>query len=110
VKILAEPKNALVKQYKYLFELDGIELAVEEGALVKIAEQTLERKTGARGLRSVMENILSEVMFNAPGDETVNKVTITTACAEGLEAPLVEHGQPRKRILPPKKKQKRKIG
>ncbi|MCL1823824.1 MAG: ATP-dependent Clp protease ATP-binding subunit ClpX [Oscillospiraceae bacterium] len=110
VKILAEPKNALIKQYKYLFELDGIELEVEEAALGKIAEKTLERKTGARGLRSVMENILSDVMFTSPGDETVNKVTVTAASAEGTEQPLVEYGQPRKRITQQKKKQKRKIG
>jgi len=110
VKILAEPKNALIKQYKYLFELDGIELEVEEEALMKIAQKTLERKTGARGLRSVMEGILSNVMFSAPGDETVNKIIVTAASAEGLEEPRVEHGQPRKRQPQKKGKQKRKIG
>jgi ATP-dependent Clp protease ATP-binding subunit ClpX len=109
MKILTEPKNALLKQYKYLFELDGIELDVEDDALVKVVEKTLERKTGARGLRSVMETILSEVMFTTPGDDTVNKVIITAASAEGAELPRVEHGAPRKRIHP-KKKQKRKIG
>jgi ATP-dependent Clp protease ATP-binding subunit ClpX len=108
VRILAEPKNALMKQYKYLFELDGIELEVEEGALMKIAEKTIERKAGARGLRSVMEGILSDVMFTSPSDETVNKVVITTASAEGAEAPQVEYGQPRKRLK--NRKQKRKIG
>jgi len=109
MKILTEPKNALLKQYKYLFELDGIELEVEEEALGKIVEQTIERKTGARGLRSVMENILSEVMFTSPGDETVNKVTVTAASATGDEPPRTEHGAPRKRLTP-KRKQKRKIG
>jgi ATP-dependent Clp protease ATP-binding subunit ClpX len=109
MKILTEPKNALLKQYKYLFELDGIELAAEEGALEKIVEKTLERKTGARGLRSVMESILSDVMFTSPSDETVNKVIITPESAEGAELPRTEHGPPRKRLTP-KRKQKRKIG
>jgi len=108
IRILAEPKNALVKQYKYLFELDGIELEIEEPALGKIADKTLERKTGARGLRSVMENILSDIMFTSPGDETINKVIITADCAEGLEAPRLEYGQPRKSHMQ-KKKPKKKI-
>jgi len=108
VRILAEPKNALMKQYKYLFELDGIELEVEEGALMKIAQETIKRKTGARGLRSVMEGILSDVMFTSPSDENVNRVLITTACADGTEPPYIEYGQPRKRFQ--KRKAKRKIG
>ena len=109
MKILTEPKNALLKQYKYLFELDGIELTVEDGALAKVVEKTLERKTGARGLRSVMESILSDVMFTTPDDETVNKVIITEASADGTELPRTEHGAPRKRLAP-KRKEKRKIG
>jgi ATP-dependent Clp protease ATP-binding subunit ClpX len=109
MKILTEPKNALLKQYKYLFELDGIELDAEEGALEKVVEKTIERKTGARGLRSVMEGVLSEVMFTSPSDETVSKVIITEASAEGAELPRTEHGPPRNRLAP-KRKQKRKIG
>ena len=109
MKILTEPKNALLKQYKHLFELDGIELVVEEAALSKIVDKTIERKTGARGLRSVMERILSEVMFTSPSDETVNKVVVTEASADGAEQPRTEHGAPRTRLIP-KKKQKRKIG
>ena len=109
VKILAEPKNALMKQYKYLFELDEIDLEVEDGALLKIAEKTLERKTGARGLRSVMEEILSDIMFTSPSDETVSKVTITVESVSGNESPRVEFGIPRK-TLAQKRRQKRKIG
>jgi ATP-dependent Clp protease ATP-binding subunit ClpX len=109
MKILTEPKNALLKQYKYLFELDGIELDVEDGALEKVVEKTIERKTGARGLRSVMEGVLSEVMFTTPSDETVSKVIITPASADGTELPRTEHGAPRSRFGS-KRKQKRKIG
>ena len=109
MKILTEPKNALLKQYKYLFELDGIELDVEQAALGKIVEKTIERKTGARGLRSVMESVLSEVMFTSPSDETVNKVIVTEASVESGELPKTERGEPRKRLMP-KRKQKRKIG
>ncbi len=108
MKILVEPKNAIVKQYKYLFELDGIELNVEEGALRKIAEKSLERKTGARGLRTIMESILSEVMFEAPSDDTIVKITVTEDSVGGKEKPIVEHGPARKKKTASKKKTNRK--
>ena len=68
---MTEPKNAIVKQYQKLFSMDGVELEFEEGAIVRIAEKTLERKTGARGLRAVIEEIMNDLMFNIPSEEGV---------------------------------------
>lgn len=77
VRILEEPKNALVKQYKYMFGLDDIELDIEPDALHEIAKKAIERKTGARGLRTIMEEVLSQTMFDSPSDDTLVKVTVT---------------------------------
>ena len=77
IKILIEPKNALIKQYIYLFGLDGIDLEIETDALREIAKKAVERKTGARGLRTIVEDILSQTMFEAPSDETLSKVVVT---------------------------------
>ena len=77
VRILTEPKNSLVSQYKKLFALDKVELAFTPEALDAIAEKTIERKTGARGLRSILEGTLTKLMFEVPGDYTIEKVTIT---------------------------------
>lgn len=78
VKILVEPKNALVKQYTYLFGLDNIELEIQPDALKEIAKKAVERKTGARGLRTIVEEILSETMFEAPSDPTLIKIVVTS--------------------------------
>lgn len=91
VRILTEPKNSLTKQYSYLFNLDGVELEFEEDALVAIAEKTIARNTGARGLRAVMEELITQVMFEAPDDSTIKKVTVTKACVSGAEKPKVTH-------------------
>lgn len=77
VKILVEPKNALIKQYIYLFGLDSIDLEIETDALHEIAKKAVERKTGARGLRTIVEELLSQTMFEAPSDETLAKVLVT---------------------------------
>ena len=77
VKIMTEPKNSIIKQYEALFKMDNIELVFEKAALEKIAEETVERKTGARGLRSIIEGILQKFMFEAPSDSTIRKITIT---------------------------------
>lgn len=77
VRILTEPKNALVKQYKKLIELDGVKLEFTEGALHAIAHQAIERDTGARGLRSIMESIMQDTMFELPEKENVNKIVVT---------------------------------
>ena len=66
VRIIREPKNALLKQYKKLFQLDGVELEIEEEAIFRLAEKALERKTGARGLRSIMEQVMTDIMFEIP--------------------------------------------
>ncbi len=78
VRILTEPKNALIKQYKKLFAYDDIELEIEDGALIEIAKKAIAQKTGARGLRSIIENILMNTMFTVPSDGSIAKVTVTT--------------------------------
>lgn len=77
VEILSEPKNALVKQYTKLFEMDGVELEFTREALLRIAEEAIKRNTGARGLRSIIEDIMKEIMFSVPSDETIEKVLVT---------------------------------
>ena len=76
-RILTEPKNALVKQYQRLFEMEGVDLGIHEDALSAIAKKAIERKTGARGLRSIMEQILLDTMFDLPGLEGVQEVVIS---------------------------------
>ena len=84
VRILREPKNALVKQYKKLFEMDNIQIDFEEDALKAIAQKAIERKTGARGLRGIMEELLGNLMFEAPSDGTVAHIVITGDMVNGL--------------------------
>ncbi len=91
VKILTEPKNAIVKQYQSLLEMDGVKLEFTPEALTAIAKKTLERKTGARGLRSVMEGLLMPIMYAVPSDKSIVSVQITENCVNENEAPLVEH-------------------
>lgn len=90
VRILKEPKNALVKQYRKLFEFDNVELVVEDDAVKEIAKQAFERKTGARGLRSIMEHAMMDVMYEIPSDETIKKVIITKETVLGESKPIVE--------------------
>ncbi len=89
VQIMTEPKNALVKQYKKLFGMDEVDLSFDEDALHAIAKKTLEKETGARGLRSITENILLPIMYDIPSDETVQSVQITKECVENGEKPIV---------------------
>lgn len=91
VRILKEPKNALMKQYQRLFEMDGVRLKFEEDAVEAIARQALERKTGARGLRSIMESVMMDVMYRIPSDETIEEVVITKGAVEGESEPLTIH-------------------
>lgn len=77
IRILTEPKNALVKQYQKLFQMDGVELEFEEAALKEIAKQAMERNTGARGLRSIIESIMLDVMFEIPSRDDIAKCIIT---------------------------------
>lgn len=93
VKILTEPKNSLVKQYKKLFEYDGIKLEFEEQALKEIAKKAIEQKTGARGLRSVVEGILMKPMFDTPSDKGVSEITVTPDCVTKGAEPLIVKGK-----------------
>jgi ATP-dependent Clp protease ATP-binding subunit ClpX len=87
-RILTEPKNALVKQYQRLFEMESVDLTLAEEALGAISRKAIERKTGARGLRSIMESILLDTMFDLPGLEGVEKVVISKEVVEGTARPL----------------------
>lgn len=90
VRILCEPKNALTKQYKELFKMDEVELEFDEESLKAIADQTLEKKTGARGLRAIMEKTLLPIMYDIPSDHTVEKVTVSKECVTDGSMPEVE--------------------
>lgn len=89
VKVLLEPKNAITKQYRKLFEIDGVELEFEEDAIREIAHKAYEKKTGARGLRSILEGIMNDLMFEIPSDETITKCVITKGAVTGEGAPLI---------------------
>ncbi|CDJ54959.1 TPA: ATP-dependent Clp protease ATP-binding subunit ClpX [Streptococcus pyogenes] len=90
IKILTEPRNALVKQYQALLSYDGVELAFDKEALEAIANKAIERKTGARGLRSIIEETMLDIMFEIPSQEDVTKVRITKAAVEGKSKPVLE--------------------
>ncbi|KIR02940.1 ATP-dependent Clp protease ATP-binding subunit ClpX [Lachnospiraceae bacterium TWA4] len=91
IKILTEPKNAIVKQYQKLLELDGVSLNFEDEALEAIATRSQERNTGARGLRSIMEKIMINVMYEVPSDDSIGKCTITKDVVEGTGEPILEY-------------------
>ena len=93
IRIMTEPKNSVIRQYQELFRMDGVELVFEQEALEAIADETIERGTGARGLRSILEGLLTKIMFEAPSDEKLTRVTVTGDCAKGLCSPTYEHGQ-----------------
>ncbi|SFC77482.1 ATP-dependent Clp protease ATP-binding subunit ClpX [Clostridium uliginosum] len=90
INILTKPKNALVKQYKRLFELDDVKLEFNQESLKAIAEEAIERKTGARGLRAIIEDMMTEVMYEIPSDEQISKVTITEECVIDKKKPDIE--------------------
>ena len=90
VHILTEPKNSIVKQYKKLFELDGVQLSFTKEALEAIAEKTITRKTGARGLRAIMEGMMMETMYTIPSDESIKHCKITKEVVEGTGQPEIE--------------------
>jgi ATP-dependent Clp protease ATP-binding subunit ClpX len=87
--ILVEPKNALTKQYMKLFKMEGVDLEFRESALLLIAKKALERKTGARGLRSILEHSLLEVMYDLPSIENLSKVVIDEGTIKGESQPLM---------------------
>lgn len=89
VRIMTEPKNSIVKQYKALFKMDNINLEFEKEALERIAELTIERKTGARGLRSIIESVLQPLMFESPSDSSITKITVTKETVENGKAEIM---------------------
>ena len=91
IRILTEPKNAIVKQYQKLLELDGVKLVFDDSALNEIADISLKRKTGARGLRAIMENTMMDIMYRAPSDETLTTCRITGDVVTGKAKPECEH-------------------
>lgn len=91
VRILKEPKNALIKQYQKLFGFDGVKLSFDEDAVEAIADQAFERKTGARGLRSIMEKVMMDVMYRIPSDDTIMECRITKDAVMGISKPLLIH-------------------
>ena len=91
IRILTEPKNAMTKQYQALLGYDDVELEFEADALAAIADKAIDMEIGARGLRSVMEKIMTDVMFSVPSDPTIERVVITAACVAGEESPRVTH-------------------
>ena len=89
VKILTEPKNAVIRQYKKLFEIDGVQVEFEDDSLVEVAKMAIKLKTGARGLRSVLESIMLELMYDVPTDKTIQKVVITKGVVTGECKPTI---------------------
>ena len=89
VNILTEPKNSLIKQYSAMFEMEGVELDIRQDALEEIAKKALERKTGARGLRSIIEDILLDTMYKTPTEKNISKVVIDSSVVRGESEPLM---------------------
>ena len=89
IRIMTEPKNSIVKQYQALFKMDNIELEFDKKALERIADLTIERKTGARGLRSIIEGVLQPLMFDSPSDSAITKITVTEETVNSGKAEIV---------------------
>ncbi len=83
IRILTEPKNALTRQYQKLLELDHVELEMEDDALAAIAQKAIDRQIGARGLRAVMEELMTQIMYEIPSDLSIQKVIVTESCVQG---------------------------
>ena len=93
IKILQEPKNSLIKQYQELFKLEGAKLSFKDNAVKEIAIKAVNKKTGARGLRSILENILLKTMYNLPSEENVEEVIIDLSAAKGQSQPIIVHSK-----------------
>ena len=96
IQILQEPKNALIKQYEYLFEIDDVELEFTEAALKAIAKQAVERETGARGLRAIIEGFINDIMFDIPSDKTIEKCIITEDTVLKNSGPQIVYNENRR--------------
>ncbi len=104
IKILTEPKNSLMKQYAKLFEMEEVDLKFTEGALSAVAQRAIKRKTGARGLRAILEDVLLDLMYEIPSQESVTAVTITEKVVNDGERPLLVHADSKKKAKPAVKK------
>jgi len=93
IKILQEPKNSLIKQYQELFKLEGAKLVFKESAIKEIAQKAISKKTGARGLRSILESVLLKTMFDLPSMENVNEVIVDSGAAKGQSQPIIVHSK-----------------
>ena len=93
VKILQEPKNSLIKQYQELFKLEGAKLSFKENAIKEIAQKAIHKKTGARGLRSILESILLKTMYILTSEENVDEVIIDAGADKGLSQPIIVHSK-----------------
>ena len=103
IDILTQPKNALTRQYKYLFELDGVELTFDQDALVAVAHKAIERKTGARGLRAILEDVMLEIMFDIPSRNDIKSCEITLDVIEKKAAPKVQYREEAPRVEAPRR-------
>ena len=93
IMILTEPKNSLMKQFKKLFSMENVDLEIRDDAMLEIAKKAIERKSGARGLRSIMENILLDLMYDIPSDQNIEKVVLDSSSVSGESEPLVVYSQ-----------------
>jgi ATP-dependent Clp protease ATP-binding subunit ClpX len=99
IQILTQPKNALIKQYKHLFEMEGAELEFREESLAAIARKSMERKTGARGLRTIVENVLLDTMYELPSSDNISKVVIDETVILGNSDPILVYEPEKKRAV-----------
>ena len=93
IKILQEPKNSLTKQYQELFKLDGAKLTFKDSALKEIALKAIQKKTGARGLRSILENILLKTMYDLPSQDNIQEVIVDSSSVKGQSQPIIVHSK-----------------
>ena len=93
IKILQEPKNSLLKQYQELFKLEGVKLNFKENAIKEVASKAIKKKTGARGLRSILENVLLKTMFEIPSMENVSEVIVDVGSVKGETQPIIVHSK-----------------
>ncbi len=98
IQILTEPKNALIKQYKHLFEMEGAELEFREDSLSAIAKKAMARKTGARGLRTIVENVLLNTMYELPSADNISKVVVDESVILGTTEPLLVYETEKKKV------------
>ena len=93
VKILLEPKNSLIKQYQELFKLEGVKLTFKNESVKEIANKAMSKKTGARGLRSILENILLKTMYDLPSKDNIEEVIVDASSAKGQSQPIIVHSK-----------------